>query len=296
VTDTAAETTVDAGKVDLGDLRPVDLPALNTLAGTVPVGPDDPPVKVRDLVHSALRSSALFDGATAIELGYLRPPPMFADVSGLPLTPLPAPQEQLTAALGDLLDERRSRHHFGPGPLPLDTLSTLLHHAAGVRGYQPGYNLRRFPFRRAPSAGGLAPVDIFMVANDVGGLTQGLYCYDPAGHQMARVDTGNMRGKVTEIALFSDWLFSAPAVFLLVCDMRRVEWKYGTRGYRFVHVDLGVLAQNLYLVGTALGLTTCAVAAFDDDAACAFARVDGRDRFVSLLFACGPPPERSEAS
>ena len=279
---------------DLGALRPEDLPALSTLAGTVSVDPAEPPLRPVDLVHSALRSNALYDGATFSELRYLRPPPMFPDVSGLSTVDLPAPDEKLESTLGEVIEDRRSSHHFGPDPLPAQALSTLLHHAAGVRGYQPGYNVRSFPFRRAPSAGGLSPIDILLVANHVEGLAQGLYCYEPAGHRMALLDSGNMRAKVTEIALFSDWLFNAPAVFLLTVDLRRVEWKYGTRGYRFVHVDLGVLTQNLYLVGTALELSTCALAAFDDDAACEFARLDGRERFVSLLFACGLSPRRPE--
>jgi SagB-type dehydrogenase family enzyme len=282
------------GPVDLAGLRAEDLPALNTLLGTVPVAPDDPPLAVRDLVHAPLRSNALYDGASSTELGYLRPPPMFPELAGLPAVPLPAPEEQLKPSLGELLDERRSSHHFGPDPLPLGTLSTLLHHAAGVRGHAPAYNLRRFPFRRAPSAGGLMPIDLLAVVNQVESLPAGLYGYQPDGHQLAGLDRGNMRGKLIEISLFADWLFHAQLVFLLACDLRRVEWKYGTRGYRFVHVDLGVLVQNLYLVGTALGLTTCAVAAFDDDATNAFARLDGRTRFVSLLFACGLPPHRSK--
>ena len=73
--------------------------------------------------------------------------------------------------------------------------------------------------------------------------------------------------------------------------MTRVRWKYGTRGYRFMHVDLGVLTQSLYLVATALDFTTCAVAAFDDDKANRLLRLDGRERFVSLLFAFGPAPK-----
>lgn len=288
-------TTGDPGPVDAAGLRPVDLPAVNTLLATVPVAPDDPPLTVRDLVHAPLRSNALYDGASSTELGYLRPPPLFLAADGLPAVPLPTPEEHLKPALSEVLDDRRSSHHFGPEPLPLGTVSTLLHHAAGVRGYAPAYNVRRFPFRRAASAGGLMPIDLLMIANSVDSVTPGLYGYQPSEHQLATLDHGNMRGKLTEISLFSDWLFHAQVVFLLACDLRRVEWKYGTRGYRFAHVDLGVLVQNLYLVGTALGLTTCAVAAFDDDAANAFARLDGRTRFVSLLFACGMPPHGSKA-
>jgi SagB-type dehydrogenase family enzyme len=69
--------------------------------------------------------------------------------------------------------------------------------------------------------------------------------------------------------------------------MPRIYWKYRARGYRFVHADAGVLAQNLYLVGTALKLSTCAVAAYYDDLLNRLVGVDGRDEFTILLFAVG---------
>ncbi|MEG3630948.1 SagB/ThcOx family dehydrogenase [Streptomyces poriticola] len=297
-TDTAATAPERPGVTDeqlaqaLG-LRVCDLPALRGLTARVAAGPDDPPLNPRDLLHRRLRAAVCDDMIDPRELQAARPRPAEPELpAGLPSVPLPEPEPLPGITLADAIEQRHSSTMYAPGPLPLPTLAGLLEGAAGIRDRRPGYNVRDFPVRRAPSAGGLAPVDVYVVANDVSGLDQGLYYYRPSGPELTAVDSGNMRGKVAEAGIAADWLFHAPAVLVLTLDMARVEWKYGVRSYRFAHVDLGVMTQNLYLVATGLGLGCCAVAAFDDDTANDLLRLDGRDRFVSLMFACGPPAGR----
>ena len=152
------------------------------------------------------------------------------------------------------------------------------------------YDVRDFPFRYAPSAGGLQPVDLYVVANAVEGLAQGLYYHDAVAGALTLLDEGNLRRRMSRCTLGPPWVAHAHAVLVLVCNLARVSWKYGDRGYRLAHVDAGVLAQNLYLVGTALDLNTCAVAGFHDDAVHDLLDVDGGDESVVLLFAVGSRP------
>lgn len=287
----AADVTDEQLAHALG-LRVCDLPALRSLAAGAAAAPDEPPLSLRDLLHRRLRSSACDDMVDPRALMSARPRPAEPAWGGRPSVPLPEPLPLPEITLADAIEQRSSSTIYAARPLPLTTLAGLLEGAAGIRDHRPGYNVRDFPVRRAPSAGGLAPVDLYVVANDVTGLDQGLYYYRPSGPELTVVDSGNMRGKVAETGIAADWLFHAPAVLFLTVDMARVEWKYGVRSYRYVHVDLGVLTQNLYLVATGLGLAGCAVAAFDDDTANDLVRLDGRDAFVSLMFACGLPGGR----
>jgi SagB-type dehydrogenase family enzyme len=206
---------------------------------------------------------------------------------------LPPPAPQIDAPLSQVLAKRRSKHHAGADPIGLDTISTCLHWSAGVREQISAYNRASYPVRYAPSAGGLAPIDIYIVANNIEGVAQGLYYYHPLDHALRLLDDGNLRRLVARSSIYAEWLGYASAVILLAGDMDRVEWKYGERGYRFLHVDAGVLCQNLYLTGAAHGLHTCAVAAYYDEEICQLLGIDGDRQFPVALFGLSSPPETS---
>lgn len=274
------------------NLRGNDAPAvLTALQNLGIVEPDAPDFKLSQFLHRSLTSNAIFDGATQQELKYLQPPPMVReDLADALKVDLPAPST-IDLPFSEVLDERRSTYNFEQVPLPLDTLSSLLYNAAGFKGCSPAYNVRDFPLRIPPSAGGLQPMDIYLACNNVEGVDKGVYYFDPVEHALREVDAGNTRGKILEVTIYAHWMFYAPVVMFFVHNMERVNWKYGTRGYRFAHVDLGVWTEAFYLVSSGLDLACCAVAAFDDEACNDFLRLDGRNEFTSLLFAVGPKPQ-----
>jgi len=249
------------------------------------------------LLHASLRSSVTVDsGLDQESLALIAPDLRVADPDGsLPdarrIALRREPPERL-AALHELLWQRRSVPYYSPEPLSLENLGVLLGAALGSRGMLTAYHRRDVPLRTFPSAGGLQPVDTYVIANRVDGLERGVYHYDPVGHELVLRERGDLRQRVVEAVVSTGWLFHAPVVVSLVGNFPRVGWKYGTRGYRYLHVDTGVAAQNLYLVTQALGLHGNAVAAFDDDAFNALLRIDGVDRFTNLLFAAGVPASR----
>ena len=55
-----------------------------------------------------------------------------------------------------------------------------------------------------------------------------------------------------------------PVLLFVVADVEAPLEKYAMRHYRTMHVDAGVLVQNLYLVTEAMGLAGCAIAGFTD--------------------------------
>lgn len=245
------------------------------------------------LIHQFLKADTdpkNSDAPPYNEVATLKAPPMVKTFTGLPRVALPKPDTLLTAPLGDVLFERSSSHHFAPNPLKLETLGSFLWHTCGTKRVAAAYNVPRFPFRVAPSAGGLQPIDVYVVVNQVRDVAKGLYYYDPSSHELVMLDRGNMRFLLTDCTAHQNWIAYAPVIFALAINAPRFVWKYGTRGYRFAHADLGVLTQTMYLVGTALNLSTCAVAAFFDDKLNAFLGVDGHTEFASLLFTIGHKP------
>lgn len=169
---------------------------------------------------------------------------------------LPEPETVGAMSLEETLVERRSVREYGPGSLALPDLSQLLWAAQGItdpRGY-----------RTAPSAGALYPLELYVLAGDVDGLPPGLYHYRASGHRLIPVRDEDLREGLSAAASFQGWIAEAPAVLVLTAVYDRTAVKYGDRTPRYVHMEVGHAAQNIYLQATARGLGTTFVGAFND--------------------------------
>ncbi|MDD3642698.1 MAG: SagB/ThcOx family dehydrogenase, partial [Candidatus Krumholzibacteria bacterium] len=121
--------------------------------------------------------------------------------------------------------------------------------------------------RPAPSAGALYPLDLYLVAGTVEGLEPGIYYYSSQEHSLHLLARGDMREALMEACLGQEFVGGAPASIVWSAVFARNTVKYGERGRdRYVCMDLGHSGQNVYLQCGSLGLGTCAVGAFDDDA------------------------------
>lgn len=253
------------------------------------------PLDAISLVHQPLKARIDEMARSRYEeLSTVKAPPVIKEYPDAPAVALPTTLLPLPFTLDRVLRARASRRDFIQEPLTLAQLGSLLGYSYGVRKHLPAYNTRRFPFRLAPSAGGLQPVEIYAVVNSAEGLEKGLYHYNAGSHALELLNPGNMRRKILGCTLYQDWVQHAGAVLVLTCVLDRVEWKYGPRGYRYVHIDVGCLTQNLYLVATALRLRACAVAAYLDDAVDDLLGIDGRSEFAVLLVVVGNRPPREE--
>jgi SagB-type dehydrogenase family enzyme len=200
----------------------------------------------------------------------------------LPGDPLP-----LVTPLTQALQSRRSRREYMRGPLMEAQLATILLYSCGIARHVPAYGLRAFPLHFVPSQGGLHPVETYVIINRLEAWRRGLYHYDAASHSLDLVDEGNLRHRLTRCCHEQDWIRYADAAMILVGSTRQVEWKYGPRSYRYIHVDAGLICQTVYLVATALSVNTCAVAAFDDEALSELLQLDTEQDFPVLLMTLG---------
>jgi SagB-type dehydrogenase family enzyme len=171
--------------------------------------------------------------------------------------PLPAAASGGEMPVEEALEQRRSIREFSRDGLELEDVSQLLWAAQGVTG--------RRGYRAAPSAGALYPLEIYVVAGDVAGLSPGVYRYRPDKHDLVLVADGDRRKPLASAALDQGWVRRAPAVLVIAAVYERTMAKYGERGRRYVHMEVGHAAQNVYLQATARGLGTVMVGAFDDD-------------------------------
>jgi SagB-type dehydrogenase family enzyme len=176
-----------------------------------------------------------------------------------PLIALPVPRLRGEMPLEEAISERRSRREFGSSRLTLERVSQVLWAAQGITDVE-GH-------RAAPSAGALYPLDLYLVVGRQGaeGLAEGAYHYVPQGHALERVLEGDVRDSVARIASEQMFVAEAPVILVVTGEYERTARKYGERGVRYVHMEAGHAAQNVYLQAEALGLGTVTVGAFQDE-------------------------------
>lgn len=243
------------------------------------------------LIHQYLKADPDYTDFSVYEnMNLVKGPRVFKNYDESREFQLPSNFLKVDQPLDKLLEERSAQHDFGPEAISQELLSTFLHYSYGVKRYISAYNIKNFPVRYAPSAGGLQPVDLFLVVNQVEDLPKGLYYYRADRNSLLLLDEGNMRSEMVRCCIYSDFVAYAPVVCIMTCNLDRVLWKYGERSYRFVHTDTGVLTENMFLVGTALNLNVCPLAAYYDDKVNDWLQIDGRKEFASLLLTIGHKP------
>ncbi|HJV65940.1 MAG TPA: SagB/ThcOx family dehydrogenase [Geomonas sp.] len=171
---------------------------------------------------------------------------------------LPKPRLSGESSVEQVLQKRRSVREFRDEPLTVAEIAQLLWAAQGVTSPQGQ--------RTAPSAGARYPLELYLVAGKVTGLAAGVYHYLPASHTLQLVASGDQRRKLTQATKQMTFVQNAPASLLFSGIYQRTTGKYGERGVRYVHMDVGHAAENVYLQAVALKLGTVMVGGFEDAA------------------------------
>jgi len=173
---------------------------------------------------------------------------------------LPQPKLAGRVSVEEAMARRRSRRDFSDRPLTLEQVGQILWAAQGITG-ERGFK------RAAPSAGATYPLELFIAVGGgaVTGLDAGVYRYIPSRHALARTGTRDVRREVASAALGQRFLAEAPVDVLIAADYARTTARYGERGIRYVHMEVGHVGENIYLQAEALGLGTVAVGAFRDE-------------------------------
>ena len=183
-----------------------------------------------------------------------------------PVVELPPPRLSGAVSVEEALQNRRSIRAYADEPLTLAEVSQLLWAAYGITKTMEGLPpFVRGGFRAAPSAGARFPLDLYLAAFNVSGLPAGIYLYLSETHQLMRVVEGDTRREVSRAAFDQSHFETASAAIIYSAIFERTMVKYGERGReRYVCMDLGHSAENVYLQAYALRIGTCAIGAFTD--------------------------------
>jgi SagB-type dehydrogenase family enzyme len=221
---------------------------------------------------------------------YLTPGPNreFLGAPQVPLAHAAAGAERLHA-LRQILDRRASIRNFNGQSISVTELSGLLDVCVKARGTRP------VPTRRPyPSGGALYPVELYLLAQNMSGLAQGVFHYNATTHSLDVVSQQS-------VAL-RDYFFDPPAArsggrsmldsaavaIILTSWVRRSYGKYRERAWKLALLEAGHIAQNLYLGAAATDdLGICGLGGFLLEKLSGDLRLDGAMERVLYPLAMG---------
>jgi SagB-type dehydrogenase family enzyme len=160
----------------------------------------------------------------------------------------------------EAISVRRSIREFSPTALSLEDLSQLLWAAQGVTEPESGG-------RSAPSAGATYPLELFVFVKKDGvkGFGSGVYRYRPLDHSLIRVASEDRVKALMEATLYQEFISDAPVNIVVAARYERTTARYGSRGVRYVYIEVGHVGQNISLEAVSLGLASVMVGAFNDN-------------------------------
>ena len=210
------------------------------------------------------------------------------DTAAQSLVPLPEVRLDGAVSVEQSLARRRSVREFAAAPLSLAELAQLLWAAQGVtepvENPPAGFSWPWMGWlRTAPSAGALYPLELYAVVGLVEGLDGGLYRYVPTAHALERVTQGDLRESLADGALRQAAIFGAPVSLVFAAVVDRTAAKYRNRAERYVQMEVGAAAQNVYLQCESLDLGTVFIGAFRDDDVKEALALPGDQRVFAIL-------------
>jgi len=181
---------------------------------------------------------------------------------------LPEPKFKGEFTLEEVLKKRRTCREFVKDKkLTLEQISQLLWATYGITE-------KRYSLKTAPSAGARYPLDIYVAKED------GVFKYIPEEHSLIEISKEDIREKIAIASYNQDFIADAPCVFIFYAIYERTTSRYGERGIRYVHFDLGHAAQNLLLQAEAISLGACPVGAFNDSEIKKILKVEGEPLYI----------------
>ncbi len=202
-------------------------------------------------------------------------PDPFRVWAGARKTVLPRAAERMEIPWDELAAERPA------APLSVDSLGDLLQLCAAITAWKE-YAGSRWALRANPSSGNLHPTEVWVIAQGVDGLEDGLHHYQSRDHSLELRASSPPTPGTGE----GGQRIPTPALWLGFSSIHwREAWKYGERAFRYCQLDMGHLLAAVSTAAALLGwkprllpLDSDAVAAcLGLDRQADFAGVEGED-------------------
>lgn len=169
---------------------------------------------------------------------------------GAELVKLPASATGAGLSLARAMGQRRTRRNFSDKPVDLSVLAGVFRLSAGITGkadlatLPPGAQAE---LRAWPTAGGVYPLEVYVVPFNVSGLKSAVYHHNPFADALEVVGVAPGKAEL-EKSVFATGLWANAAMAVVITGVfERSAAKYGDRAYCYIQQEAGHLMQNILL-------------------------------------------------
>ncbi len=159
---------------------------------------------------------------------------------------------------------------------------------SGSYGFESTIDSIKWNFRTTPSGGGLFPVEMYCLINNVKDIPQGIYLYNTNLHSLEQIKEKDIKEDLIKmVPTLLDSINNCAFCIVLSATFQRIKFKYKERAYRFVLLEAGHIAQNILLASESEGYGALPIGGFLDDPANKIAKADGVNDAVLYLILIG---------
>ncbi len=198
---------------------------------------------------------------------------------------LPQKMKKLKKSFSEVIEQRHSSREFEHTKMSLEELSCILKNSFGLAKRQVNYNGIITTTRHYASGGGLYPIDVYLMINQVKQLKKGLYKYQPYSHSLFQMHADMDLGILFATGHFD--LENCSFVVLYEYSVNRNYTKYGELSLLTSMVEVGNMSHNFELTCAASDYSACQIAGFDKPYAEKCLGLDGINSHVIFTNICG---------
>lgn len=163
---------------------------------------------------------------------------------------LPKPNIKDNKNLNECIYHRKSVRNFQEQGIELVKISQILWAAQGIKNNH----------RTIPSAGATYPLELYLTYKK-----KGLFYFNFKKNILKQIIDIDISNILAKSALNQMFIYNAPINIIICADYSRTCIRYGNRGFRYVHIEVGHCAQNIHLEAVALDLGSVPIGAFKDE-------------------------------
>ncbi len=172
---------------------------------------------------------------------------------GGPAISIPEPVPgQGTLSFSEAVERRRSSRNYQAASVSKESAVSLLAMAmgSGKAGAEEGL----------PETG----LGVGICCERLDGIDDGFYLFSEKKSAFVLQRTGKFHRYLAQVCLDQHWMAKAAIQFVFMADLHQLELQWGARGYRYLLIEAGRIAQRIYLGAEEQELGCCAVGALYD--------------------------------